>query len=519
VKTVLYINGKLGVWLRFDGGTCVNVHTECLQVGQGVYQPCEWLESNKQFVHLVIDSEHAECDAYALQPEGTVIHQLSHRKALRQTLIDRFPDAIIRTPTKSTGLDALLVQKLCLSELCRSWLAYVEKSAVTFCSVATSAETVANLFANNDKPYLVLCNMLGYCKHIFCISGHALFIRTLEHTENFSIIGGLEETLSHLRTTELIDSAVRVCLVGLSDQQLAGASALEWVDELVYCDEAMPFVVGESQKLDEMAMQHGAVFLIAQHVLQHRVLRRHDSNRYVSLVLTKHRKFIDDRRSRMQLAAVSALAACSVVYSVSNHLDMLKRQSDFVQTKAALTLEIENAQQAVLDQSPDGIVLSQALFKAQALKASAGPSPETLLPLIAAVFTEHRELVLQELTWVTIDDAAVDNIITEKAGFKSVVSEPVTSRNRISTEHQSVSRLLVTVLGNSNPENTLREQQAVLNAAVAMLNRNVMVHNLVVLEAPLATAANDHPVAADALDLVNSFRFQFQMDQSSPNEV
>ncbi len=519
MKTVLYINGKLGVWMGFKGETCINVHAEPLRVGQAAYKPCEWLRSKQQFVHLVIDSEHTECEAYPLQPDGTFMRQLSHKKALRKTLIDRFPDSIIQTPIKSTGLDALLVQKLKLSKLCRNWLAYVEKSAITFCSVASSTEIVASMFDSSDRPCLVLCNVPGYCKHTLCVSGHALFTRTLEHTENFSVIGGLEETLSHLRATELIDSAVRVYLVGLSDQQLIGACALEWVSELVRCNETLPLAVGEHHKLDDLAMQHGAIFRITQHVIKQGALQQHGSKRYVSLVLTKHLKFIKHRQSRLQLAVFCALTVSSAVYSGSKHVDKQQRQSNYKQTKARLLLEIDNTRRAVLDESPDGIVLSKALFDAQALKTSAGPDPAILLPMIATVFTEHRELVLQELNWITIDNKAADsevagNVAAEPSRTAIASTDRITSRHRISTEYQPVSKLLVNVMAISHSAETLREQQSALNAVVSRLNSYSSVSNLVVLEAPLSNVANNNRIGADALDLATRFRIQFEVDKS-----
>jgi len=404
MKTVLYVNGKLGVWIGFECGECVELHAECLYVGQTAYQPCAWLGSKNQLVHLVIDNEQAEIEAYPLQASGTLVRQLSHRNAFRKTLVERFPDAIIRTPAKSTGLNTMLVQKVSLSEPTRQWLAYVEKSGITFCSVTTSAETVADLFANSDRPYLVLSNVLGYCKHTFCRSGHALFTRTLEHTLNFSITGGLEETLSHLRATETIDSAVRVFLVGLSDHQLSAAAELEWVDELVLSDETTPFEVAAKYNLDDNALQFNAVIQIARHVLNQMALRQHGSKRYVSLPLTKYRQKVTRRRSLQQLAAIAVLTICSAAFSGSKQWQMLQRQSEYQHTKAALSRAIDNARETLRDESPIGIVLSDALFDAQALKSDAAPSPEIFFPIIASVFTEHRELVLQELSWITIDD-------------------------------------------------------------------------------------------------------------------
>ena len=514
MSTVLYINGKLGVWMHFERNTCVSVYAEDLRIGQAGYKPCEWLKSKQHLVHLVIDSEHTEIDAYPLQPNGSLMHQRSHRKALRRTLIDRFPNAIIQTPKKHTGLDALLVQKVNLSEISRLWLAYVEQSNVTFRSVATSAETVAHLFRGSDQPYLVLSNVLGYCKHTFCVSGHALFTRTLEYSEMLSIVDGLKETLSHLRMTELIDTPVRIYLVGLTVQQLKEASGLEWVGDIVKCDEPAFSDVSGKHKLNDKNVQYGAVIQIAQHVLRQKVLRQHCSIRYVSMLLTKHLKLIKHRCTLVQLAALTALTVCTAVYSGLMMFDRHKTRSEYVHAKAALSLAVDDAKQAVFDENADGVVLSYALFNVEALKSSSGPSPLMLLPMIATVFTEHRELVLQELSWVT-----VDNTISEDAEFYTPATERITSRNQISIEPKRVSKLLVNVMGNSNSAATLREQQSALGAVIAMLEQYSSISHLVVLEAPLANATNNDRIGADALDLATDFQIQFQVNRSSTNEI
>jgi len=523
MKTVLYINGNLAIWFGFERNRCAHVYAESLAVGQGHYQPCAWLASSSQLVHLVIDSEQTEVDAYPLQPVGSTIGQLSRRKALQKTLVNRFPNAIIRSPAKSTRLDALLVHKVNLTEQCRSWLAYVEKSSITFCSVTTSAETIASLFAQSDRPYLVISNALGYCNHTFCRSGEALFTRTIENIKNVSMVAGVNETLTHLRTTELVQSAVRVYLIGCSDQQRQGVNELEWVDELVRVDKTAPFESAENPApVDTSRQVESRPFDVLAHIARHALkqtprtwhsLRRY-SSRYVSLTLEKHAKQVRHRRNLQQLAAVAALAVCSIGYSGSKQWHDHQKQSEHVRSMSAISKTIDETRQALIDETPLGLALSTALIDSQALNANMGPDSETLLTTIAGVFTKHRELILQELSWVTIDDAD-----TYEAEFNRGVALQISHRHRVDTENPNLSKLAVNVVGKINATATLRKQQSALDAVVAMLEQHDSIANLIVLEAPLTKVANNDRIGADALDLATGFRIQFQFDRRSPHEV
>jgi len=182
----------------------------------------------------------------------------------------------------------------------------------------------------------------------------------------------------------------------------------------------------------------------------------------------------------------------------------------------------------LLDENPVGIELSDALIDTAALKMGAGTSAPALMAIIAAVFTERRELLLQELSWFTVD--YVGNKETEnngkettfnhaKAESGSVNLENVPARNRHSIRQASASSLVVTVVGSSNSKATLREQRSSLIALVDLLKQHNSISNLVVLEAPLAKPANHERIEADALDIATSFRIRFLVDRSVHNAV
>jgi len=509
MKTVLYINGRFAVWMCFERGACVNLHVEALVIGEAAYQPCKWLHSKRRLVHLVIDSEHTEIDAYPLQRIGSLMRQFSDAKALRKSLVERFPNAIIRSPAKRAGLEAVMVQKPGLTELHRKWIAYVETSVVTFCSVATSAEIEANLFENSNQPYLVISNVLGSCKYTLCRSGYALFTRTLEYTDKLSVVDGLKETLSHLSTTELINSAVRVYLVGISVQQSKNMGRLELVDKIVRCNLAVANGFAKHIGSDDVIRQYAAVALIAKNSLKPLLLKQHSARRYVTLPLEKWSTLARRIRSYARLAAVTALAVCSVAYSGSKHWDDHQREYENRQVKDALSQTVAQTREALLARSPIGFEISKALFDTSSLKTIAGPGPTVVLPIIANVFTEHREVTLQELSWITLDDVAL-----AETNFAFDASQQVSFRKNITLQPATPSKLLVNVVGMSNPQTDLRKQQNEIDSLVAMLEQHSLVNRLKVLEAPLKADYDDR-IGTDALDLTNRFRIQFQLARVS----
>jgi len=532
MKTVLFVNDTQALWVGFERDACVNLHVESMCVDanrdeQVTYRPCAWLESTPEPVHLVIESDQTEISAYPLQPSGTLLRQFSHKKALRKTLIDRFPGAIIHSPMKSTGINAMLVQQPGLSDVCRQWLEYVEQSSLTVCSVTTSAEAVATLFAQSDQSYLVISSTPGYCKHTFCRSGHALFTRTLAQTDELPIIRAIEETLSHLHTVELIDAPVQTFVLGVSQRQLGGVDELEWVAGLEQYDEQIPAdIASKTQSGDDV--RYSAVVQIARQALKQSVQRSCHAERYVSFRLNKHSQLVKHQQKRIRFAAASVLAICSIGYFGYGQWDTVQQQNDFRQAKLALLSDIDSARQALLDENPVGIQLSDALIDTAALKMGAGTSAPALMAIIAAVFTERRELLLQELSWFTVD--YVGNKETEnngkettfnhaKAESGSVNLENVPARNRHSIRQASASSLVVTVVGSSNSKATLREQRSSLIALVDLLKQHNSISNLVVLEAPLAKPANHERIEADALDIATSFRIRFLVDRSVHNAV
>jgi len=525
MKIVLYINGKHGVWLGFEGNICVHLQAEQLHIEPSAYQPCAWIGSAPQMGHLVIDSTHAEVDAYPLQRAGTVLRQRSHVRALHKTLADRFADAIIRNPEKQAGLDAMLVQQLNLTEQARNWLTHIENSTLTFCSIATSAEILARIFALKnqvenqvngqikDQPYLVISDFLGYYKHTFCRSGHALFTRTLERDEKSAIAVGLAESLTHLRTTELIDQPVRVFSVGFAAQRLEPVSALDWIDEIEPVDlRKGAITVDENISGDEL-QQYGPVILVALHSLDRTFIRQQNAQRYQSEILAKYVQLCRRRRKGLQLAAMVALSVGSVCYSGYQQWKRQQQHDEFERSKLVLSTAIEQTKQAVLDQSPIGFVLADGLFNAAALRSSVGASPARLLTIVATVFTQHRQLVLHELNWVSVEvNSAAD------PAFEVEVVDQIASRTDISKPNTSVTKLVVLVAGYCDANATLREQQEAVNALADSFIQQGSISKLVVLEAPVMQAAKDDRADADALSVAAPFRIQFHLDRSLPSE-
>jgi len=54
---------------------------------------------------------------------------------------------------------------------------------------------------------------------------------------------------------------------------------------------------------------------------------------------------------------------------------------------------------------------------------------------------------------------------------------------------------------------------------MSKLESNPLVQHLMLLEAPLIRAADDNRIGADALELINNFRIQFQLIRRVPNDT
>lgn len=531
MKTVLYLNGKVAVWVCFEGNRCLDVYAEPLHTNASDYQPCEWLGKQPQLVHLVIDSERAAIDAHPLQRTGSLISQHSIEKGLRKSLVNRFPEAVIQTPFKHVKINAMLVQELNLTEAVRGWLDYVEKSNVTFCSIATSAELEATLFSvsgNNTpsafstefmkgdtQPYLVLSKVLGFYKHTFCRSGYAIFTRSIENTGSVSHNNVLKETIAHLHNTDLIDSAVTVCAIGFSDKQLAEVSALEGVDKLLQLVNDAYACVNVNSVIDNDTYKYHCVIRCARQALKQSSKRQRHSLRYSSFSLPKYKQLVRHRNNVRQLSALAVLAVCSACYSGVEEWQKQQRLSGYKQAQEHLSMSSERTRRAIREESSDGLVLADVLRHTAMLKSSVSAKPVDLLSIVATVFTERRELALQELSWVCIDE---DRSVAE-SGLAVMAAQGISTREIMPTQNTKPSRLLVNVIGHSNVEATLRDQQGAFNDLIAGFEQYASIADLTVLEAPLAHGANNDRIGANVLNHDKSFRIQFHFDWNSADEA
>ena len=566
MNTVLILTDSLAVWICFERGTAINAQVEALHVGKSAYVPCSWMQGQRTSVMLILDCERAEIEAYPLQRVGSLLSDRSNGNALRKCLIEQYPDAIISKPSKASQLDMLLVQHTHFSTNHYEWLAWVESSELFFDCVLTTSEALADLFASSTEPYLVVSNVLGGHRHTFCRSGYALFTRGFQSGESDSL-QSLNETLVHLQSTNLIDSAVDVYLIGFHagfSDSVANLDLVERVFRFEKLFEQTGEQAGEqaggitskqtgekrgrrssgkkneqatcltaeqsdaqlihrlaaqlpsaSVLPDESLNQYGSVIQIGRHALSQFGSRNAKSSRHVTLFLGKYTAMRGRRSYRMQLAAVIGLCILSVAYSATMTMENQARQRSLLEKRGQLALAIDQLKQELNSHSDVAEPLSHALLSALIIDSGIGVGPGVLLSVLGTAFGEHRSLALNELTWVSVDEAdSVDqNVQADASRLLSLAN----TRAHLPVEGENASSVLVSIAGQSVSNTSLRAQQDAVNALVTHLQQQSGIVGVTVLESPLKQASQLHQGQSTASAPV--FRIQFQIEKSTAHDV
>jgi len=508
MSTVLFLTETLAVWVCFVRGMAVNVHVEPIQVESSQYRPCSWLQGKQAKILLMLDSDGFAIDAYPLQRVGSKLRDKSNVRALRTRLIEQFPDAIVTTPKQSSKLDTLLVQHPNLLQRHRQWLSWVEQGEITISSVVTSVETLADLFAFSKKPYIVVSNVLGIYKHTFCRAGYALFTRSFHQLDTDELQSALQETIAHLRSSWLMEEGLVVYMIGFSVQSANVLSKLDGVNA-AHSFETMPeYTHNTVDVADESLSQYGSVIQIAKHAHNRFSAKCKMNNRHVSILSSKRTEQRQTRRYCLQLTGLLTVCVLSIVYSGLFARDQFYQQAQLRKSKADLSMAIGELHAELNELSPVALPLSQALLDAMSIQSVLGLGPGVLLSTLGELLTTHRSLVLDELTWVSVEHAdAVSHTRNSNASL-----ERQRTRQTLPVEGASHNSVLVNLLGRSLSGSSLRGRQEAVNALLADLQQQPGVSDIQLVESPLRSVAVQSPAGSETASL---FRVQFQMKHKS----
>lgn len=462
-------------------------------------------------MHLLVDSEQTEIDAHPLLHVGSSWSYRSNRMALQQRLVQRFPDAIVRTSVKKSKLEAALVEQINLPETTHSWLSYVETGAVTFCSITTVSELLADRLSDSSDGSVVVSVAPDFIRHTYCRSGFALFTRAVSKSSTEEHANQFKQTLDYLNASMLIDLSVPVLAVGLavSDASILTEHAL--VEDVISVDrEVMPFEIDKN-----ISEQYRHEFSMAWQVLESVATRTNHSARQVSCALQKYVTSGIRQSNFRYSAAIAVVVLVSGGHTVSNELQRSGQTMQLRERKSELSLAIEQYRDAAVELSAKSGPLSNALLNRIALESVTGISPTALIAMLTEAFTEHQELQLQELKWVVVDVA--DS--ASSAEYHNGSGAAVSARAALPLVGASPSITKVMLAGKIVKGDSLREQHNAFNALTTYLEQVKTVSHLTVIQAPLTQLNGASRVETDASIRQQEFQLQFDLSRPANNEA
>lgn len=512
MKTVLYVSGDTALWICFKRNVVVDCYQEPISINtQGTYTSCRWLDEKHATVHLLVDSEQAEIDAHPLLEVGSRWSYRSNKKALQQRLVERFPDAIVRTAASVSKIEAALVQHINLPENTRNWLRHLEASGITFCSIATVAELLADRLSAKTQAAVIVSVASDFIRHTYCRSGYALFTRAVakanaqEHANQFT------QTLEHLSVTSLIGKSVPVYVVGLSvsDVELLSDHAL--VSELIHVNRtSFPVTVA-----NEVDSRYATELSIAALMLDGGLIGPKNPDRHVSYAIEKHQAHGLRQKKIRQGAMLAAIAFLSLGYSAFNELQRSGQQAKLLVRKAELSAVIDQYKDEANELSPKSVPLSTALLNRLAIESATGVSPAILLTVLAEAFTEYQTIELQELKWVVVD--ASDT--AEDSEYQVMTHAVVTERDQLPRVDATPSITRVTLAGKIVKGDSLREQHNAFDALTSFLEQQSTVSNFTVIQSPPMQLDGAGQAVSNGSISKPVFQLQFDLLRTVNNEA
>lgn len=512
MKIVLYVSGNTALWVCFKRRVVVDCLYESVSLNsQSMHTSCDWLTAKHTDVHLLVDSEQTEIDAHPLQQVGSGWSYRSSKKALQQRLEERFPDAIVRTAKKTSKLGAALVQHINLPDATRRWLSGVEIGGITFCSITTVAELLADRLSAKAYATVVVSVAPDFIRHTYCSSGYALFTRAVIKSNTTEHIDQFKQTLDYLSASSLIENPVPVHAVGLSVNDASVITEHALVSELINGDtQATPIKPG-----DTLRQEYANELSIAGLLLDSAVTRINGPDRQVSCAIQKHIAY-GVRQTKIRVFAMLALmVAVSLGYTASTEWQRSGQTIQLLARKAELSVAIKQYQHQASKLSPNSALLSTALLDRVAIESGAGINPAILLTVLAEAFTQYRELELQELNWVVVD--ATDQ--AHEADYAANSGMAVSGRTALPLVGALPSITRATLIGKIVVGESLREQHEAFIALTDYLEQQSMLSNLTVLQAPLMTIDSASHLGNGESIRQPMFQLQFELSRSVNNEA
>ena len=403
------------------------------------------------------------------------------------------------------------MRQLQLTERHRQWLAKVEETTVVLRSVVTTPEILAKLFALSSGPYIVISHILGSCKHVYCRAGCALFVRCFDHFDTKELIPDLEETLAHLRSSELIDNPISAYTMGLSvevSQAIAPLQAIKDVNRFESLREYDQSVVSGAN-----CDQYHSVIQIAKIANLNFAKPPSDIRASATAQLNKYRDVVLRKRQRMGAALLLLICVVSISTSVFMLRERYQLDAEAGQRIAVLQQAISELRVELLSLSSAGEAWSTALVSALSIREGVAPGPGVLLAMLGQILSEHENLLLDELSWVSYDndESSLTPVKVESA------LEQASSRVTMPSLVNKPSVLLVRLSGRSVSNAGLRARQEAVNALVNELQQQADISFVHVVESPLQLSSEAQTLRTEKRE--SAFQLHFRLRGTFHNDA
>lgn len=555
MSTIVCLSGDAALWLSFTKGVLVDAFKETAELSPDEpYKRCRWFSRKAELVHLLIDCEHAEIEAHPLVRDSLVAWRHRFDKAaLVRTLTTRFPLAFVKATSNRDGVDAALVHHVNLPDAQLNWLKRVESDGIVFRSVSTVADTLATQTGksvvsqvlmvrekqNNTVAYSGVTNSgvsssaasgLGrvpmpcsgesslvvsvapeFVRHTYCRNGQALFTRAVHINDSTSQSEQFRQTLDHLFSSELVDRAVSVNVVGASEHFCKALGEIELVSGVSSVDLRTTQRVSEFDAIEknDIGLVTAGQILAQSNTLNGRGFSK--ANFY-----TRNYEQLRARHSRVkQGVAALGLVLISTGFTLLSEWQHTQKLDQHRMRQAELKTAIELYQQEALRLTPDAFTLSSALLDKVALESAAGLNPAIVLTTLAESLTQYKSLSLQEVSWTVIDTANP----ASGTEFPVTSTQTIASRSRAGQEAGIPSVTKVRLQGKIVQGESLVVQQSAFNSFIDHLKKQYEISNLAVINNPLTEFDGFSPMGANNLEDWPSFEIQFDLNRVLDHEA
>ncbi len=500
MKTLVYLKPHSVVWVGFRRRKMVEIQEQPINAGIDCFQPCSWLSGKSHTVPLILDCNVEEIQSYPLKRSGNVFRQRSNAQALQRMLMSQHSQSVIHTPAAKTNIDAVLLNQYQLSDLQLNWLKSADQHHCLFGPVATASALVADYIHGFSEQALVVFYVDGVLKHLYCASGYGLLVRVFEQLkpEHFKL--ELSETLNHLQSLEYLVEPLAVYVAGLSDQQIEQVQQLELVAQVHQLKSNLSASESVPDNHLELTPSNSATMTLAKHFIANRYLINHRQRHYchpdglTCFVASGHKS------SALLLMCLSLGVGAQLIHVVQvERAKSVVVQEQLLQT-TSITEDITNYRNELHAISPIAVPLGNALVHTAEVQSAKALNPAILITIIAGVLAEHSQLSLKQIAWSVVDEAGLNSLAQSDMpdSAQGPLNNPlqqhaqadinISSRQLHQNNLLAPSNIRVSLSGSVDVNQSLREQQTLVNSLAAAFRTVTETSNVVIAETPLAHA-------------------------------